>query len=230
MNIAICDDEQQDIDILYNYCKSCKLPYNISTFLSASALLEAFKSQFYDLIFLDIEMDKPNGFEVGSILEGYSPRPVIVFTTNALQYAVRGYGIAFRFLCKPITITMFQSVVREALDEILPQKAAVTCGSTQKMISINDVIYFESLNRHIIFHFANTSTLEIKDSMENMISVFSYPSFVQIHRSYCINLNYVDSFTPLAVTMTDGCKIPLSRKKHTIFQERFNNLIRGTIK
>lgn len=100
MNIAICDDEQQDIDILYNYCKSCKLPYNISTFLSASALLEAFKSQFYDLIFLDIEMDKPNGFEVGSILAGYSPRPVIVFTTNALQYAVRGYGIAFRFLCK----------------------------------------------------------------------------------------------------------------------------------
>lgn len=195
MNIAICDDEQQDIDILYNYCKSCKLPYNISTFLSASALLEAFKSQFYDLIFLDIEMDKPNGFEVGSILAGYSPRPVIVFTTNALQYAVRGYGIAFRFLCKPITITMFQSVVREALDEILPQKAAVTCGSTQKMIS-----------------------------------VFSYPSFVQIHRSYCINLNYVDSFTPLAVTMTDGCKIPLSRKKQTIFQERFNNLIRGTIK
>lgn len=52
MNIAICDDEQQDIDILYNYCTSCKLPYNISTFLSASALLEAFKSQFYDLIFL----------------------------------------------------------------------------------------------------------------------------------------------------------------------------------
>lgn len=175
-------------------------------------------------------MDKPNGFEIGSILAGYSPRPVIVFTTNALQYAVRGYGIAFRFLCKPITITMFQSVVREALDEILPQKAAVTCGSTQKMISINDVIYFESLNRHIIFHFANTSTLEIKDSMENMISVFSYPSFVQIHRSYCINLNYVDSFTPLAVTMTDGCKIPLPRKKQTIFQERFNNLIRGTIK
>lgn len=225
MNIAICDDEQQDIDILYNYCKSCKLPYNISTFLSASDLLEAFKSQFYDLIFLDIEMDKPNGFEIGSILAGYSPRPVIVFTTNALQYAVRGYGIAFRFLCKPITITMFQSVVREALDEILPQKAAVTCGSTQKMISINDVIYFESLNRHIIFHFANTSTLEIKDSMENMISFFSYPSFVQIHRSYCINLNYVDSFTPLAVTMTDGCKIPLSRKKQTIFQERFNNLM-----
>ena len=64
MNIAICDDEQQDIDILYNYCKSCKLPYNISTFLSASALLEAFKSQFYDLIFLDIEMYKPNGFEI----------------------------------------------------------------------------------------------------------------------------------------------------------------------
>lgn len=230
MNIAICDDEQQDIDILYNYCKSCKLPYNISTFSTASALLEAFKSQFYDLIFLDIEMDKPNGFEVGSILMGYSPRPIIIFTTNALQYAVRGYGIAFRFLCKPITLTMFQSVVKEALDEILPQRVVITCGSNQKMISINDVIYFESLNRHIIFHFSNKSTLELKDSMENMMSVFPFPAFVQIHRSYCINLNYVDSFTPLAVTMTDGSEIPLSRKKQLIFQERFNNLIRGTLK
>ena len=63
MNIAICDDEQQDIDILYNYCTSCKLPYNISTFLSASALIEAFKSQFYDLIFLDV-LHKNN--ELGS--------------------------------------------------------------------------------------------------------------------------------------------------------------------
>ena len=44
------------------------------------------------------------------------------------------------------------------------------------------------------------------------------------------SLNYVDSFTPLAVTMTDGCKIPLSRKKQPIFKERFHNLIRGTIK
>ena len=67
-------------------------------------------------------MDKPNGFEVGSILAGYSPRPVIVFTTNALQYAVRGYGIAFRFLCKPITITMFQSVVREALERFFRKR------------------------------------------------------------------------------------------------------------
>lgn len=97
MNIAICDDEQQDIDILYNYCKSCKLPYNISTFLSASALLEAFKSQFYDLIFLDIEMDKPNGFEVGSILAGYSPRPVMVLRQTHCSMQSEDMELLFDF-------------------------------------------------------------------------------------------------------------------------------------
>ena len=230
MNIAICDDEKHDIDIIYNYCKSCKLPYDIYTFSSASALLDAYKKTFYDLIFLDIEMERPNGFQVGSILAKSTPPPIIIFTTNALQYAVQGYGIAFRFLCKPITFPMFQNVIKEALDQILPQKVTISSGSTKKILSINEIIYFESLNRHIIFHLTYSTTLDIKDSMGNMVSIFSFPTFVQIHRSYCINLNFVDSFTPSAVTMTDGSIIPLSRKKQIVFQECFTNLMRGTIK
>jgi len=69
--------------------------------------------------------------------------------------------------------------------------------------------------------------VENKQAFYNNGIYFNWKIHLMVPR---INLNYVDSFTPLAVTMTDGCKIPLSRKKQTIFQERFNNLIRGTIK
>lgn len=229
MNIAICDDDQHDMDTLYNYCKCCNLPYNISTFSTASALLKAFESAFYDLVFLDIEMEKPNGFEVGSILSKRYPKAIIIFTTNAPQYAIHGYGIAFLFLCKPITSKMFQDALQKALEQILPQKVILSHGTNKKMISVGDVVFFESLNRHIIFHFTNNTTLDIKDSMENILRLFYHPIFFQIHRSYCINLNYVDSATSSMITMVDGSELPLSRKKQDAFQESFRNLIRGTL-
>ena len=195
IKVAICDDDKEFRKNMHSIVEKHFLTKERSVwiveFKNGNRLLASHVR--FDIIFLDIEMDKPNGFEIGSILAGYSPRPVIVFTTNALQYAVRGYGIAFRFLCKPITITMFQSVVREALDEILPQKAAVTCGSTQKMISINDVIYFESLNRHIIFHFANT------------MFYYIYNTFF-VSKNYIVPKNFYNSWALLMILCSRTCR------------------------
>ena len=227
MKIAICDDDMHDAELIYDYCVSCKLPYTISIFSSAAQLLEAFESDFYDLIFLDIEMKKPDGYEVGAILAKRSPKPLIIFTTNAFQYAVQGYGIAYRFLCKPITLPVFKSVLNESLDQILPQKVMLSYGANQIILSINDILYFECLNRHIIFHLINNETLEVKDSMENMVSHFSNPYFMQIHRSFCINMNYIKSISPSDITMSDGCQLPLSRKKQELFHEKFSNFMRG---
>lgn len=227
MKIAICDDEPKDAKLLLSHCRACQLPYDIKIFLTASELLTAFSKDFYDLVFLDIEMAHPNGYEAGAELAQQEPKPLIIFTTNYTQYAVQGYGIAFRYLCKPITLSMFQKVFQEAVPYILPKKVILSGNGIQKSVAVNDILYFESLEHHIIFHFKNTETFEISTSMKQMVEKFSYPYFLQVHRSFCINLNYVDSFTFLQVIMTDKTKIPVSRTKWEIFQERFMKLIRG---
>lgn len=227
MKIAICDDEANDAERIQSYCQICQLPYEITVFSSAAALLSAFSTEFFDLIFLDIEMEQPDGYEVGAKLARLNPSPLIIFTTKSLQYAVHGYGLAFRYLCKPITLTMFQTTLQEALPHLLPKKVSLLYNGEQKVISVNEIIYFESLARHIIFHLTENKTLDIKATMEHMMKEFPHPNFLQIHRSFCINLDYVDSASPSKVTMTDGAEIPLSRKKQAVFQERFANLVRG---
>ena len=227
MKIAICDDEPKDAELILSHCHACKLEYEITVFSSAAELLSAFFSEFYDLVFLDIEMAHPNGYEAGSRLSRLEPKPLIIFTTVSLQHAVQGYGIAFRYLCKPVSLTMFQQAFREAVPYLMPKKVILSYNGNQKNISVNDVVYFESLGHHIIFHFRDNQTFELKDSIKHMKEQFSHPNFLQVHRSFCINLDYVDSMKPLQITMTDGTVIPLSRKKQEIFQERFAKLIRG---
>ena len=103
MRIAICDDEPSDLAIIKQYCMQFDPELSATTFACGEALLNAFKDDYYDLIFLDIEMGKLNGLDVGKQLVKLQPKPVIVFTTHSLNYAVRGYGIALRYLPEPIT-------------------------------------------------------------------------------------------------------------------------------
>lgn len=73
MKIAICDDEAKDAKILLDHCRACNLSYESAVFPTASELLCAFSSDFYDLVFLDIEMVPPNGYEVGAKLAAMNP-------------------------------------------------------------------------------------------------------------------------------------------------------------
>lgn len=134
MKIAICDDDQQDMNLLLKYCEAYGQNLTASGFASGSALLAAFDVEFYDLIFMDIEMEHPNGYETAVILRQRDRRPEIIFTTKTLNYAVRGYGIALRYLPKPISYKMFADSLQIALQNIVPEKIMVPYQYGQKII------------------------------------------------------------------------------------------------
>lgn len=227
MKIAICDDNEQDANIILSLCHKCDLPYEIAVFSTASELLCAFSSDFFDLVFLDIQMAHPNGYEVGVELSTMNPKPLIIFTTNSQQYAIQGYGIAFRYLCKPITLPLFRQAIMDAIPYILPQKITLSYGGTQKMVFVNDILYFESLAHLIIFHLTGSKTFKVKDSMEHIIKTLQHPNFVHVHRSFCVNLDYIDSIKLPRITLTDGTEIPVSRNKRDELLSRFTSRIGG---
>lgn len=228
MKIAICDDNEQDANIILNLCHECNLPYETVVFSTASELLRAFSSDFFDLVFLDIEMAHPNGYEVGVELAAWNPKPLIIFTTNSRQYAVQGYGVAFRYLCKPITLPLFRQAVMDALPYLFPQKITLSHGGTQKIVSVNDILYFESFTHYIVFHLTDSRTFKVKDSMEHITQTLRRPNFVHVHRSFCVNLDYIDSIKLPYITLTDGTEIPVSRNKRDELLCSFTNKIRGT--
>lgn len=227
MRIAICDDEAADLRLIQSYCGQYDPQIPTSEFQSGEALLEAYKSDFYDLVFLDIEMEHMNGLEVGTRLINMSQKPVIVFTTQSLNYAVRGYGIAMRYLPKPITYEMFSDVMELALERILPEKISVLSSGEQVLIPISEILYFEILRHQLFVHLSSGEKISVRATLTEVIGQVSHRSFVQPHKSFYINMEYVDRLTQQNIKMTNGDLIPIGRSKKDYFQLRLSEYVKG---
>lgn len=230
MRIAICDDEKKDCELLHDYCKCYDNNLSIHNFSSGAQLLKAFKDCFYDLIFLDIEMDSPNGYEVGMKLAQSSKKPIIVFTTKTINYAVRGYGVAFRYLLKPIKYETFVSVLRLAAEKILPEKITVTKGDSQLILNISDIIFIEVILHKVIFHLQDGNSLTIRGTLTNVMSQIKRSWFVQAHKSYYVNMDYIDRMSQKSFFLTDGTEIPIGSKRLKNVQEKLNMFLRSKSK
>lgn len=227
MKIAICDDDAADLRIIQNYCRQYDPQIPTALFHSGEELLEAYRSNFYDLVFLDIEMEQMNGLEVGSRLINMPQRPVIVFTTQSLNYAVRGYGIAMRYLPKPITYDMFSNVMELALERILPEKISILSNGEQVLISVSEILYFEILRHQLFVHLRNGEKVSMRGTLTEIVNQVSHKSFVQPHKSYYINMEYVDRLTQQNIKMTNGDLIPIGRSKKDYFQLRLSEYVKG---
>lgn len=227
MKIAICDDETEDLKIIQSYCSKYNPTIPTGVFQSGEALLEAYKSSFYDLVFLDIEMGQMNGLEVGGKLINMPQKPVIVFATHSLNYAVRGYGIAMRYLPKPITYDVFSNVMELALERILPKKISVLSNGEQVFIPISEILYFEILRHQLFVHLNSGEKLSMRGTLTELISQVSQRTFVQPHKSYYINMEYVDRLTKQNIVMTNGDLIPIGRSKKDYFQLRLSEYVKG---
>lgn len=226
MKIAVCDDDESDLQLMLSYCRQYAPNTQTVAFRDGETLLAAFKSDFFDLVFLDIEMGHPDGLEVGSLLVNASHKPVIVFTTHSLNYAVRGYGIALRYLHKPISYDTFSDVMKLALEQILPQKIKLYSNGVQMVLSVQNILYFEALRHQLIAYLTDGKTITVRDTLTDTIDRVPHRAFVQPHKSYYINMDYIDCLTQQAITMTNGDVIPVGRSKKTEFLLRFNEYMR----
>ena len=128
INIAVVDDELEACNTLKSSLDLFKNKINeefkIEIFNDPQIFLMHFDSQ-YNLIFLDIEMDKINGIECGKAIRKIDKSVIIIFVTNAAKYAIQGYEVeALDYIVKPINNEVFFLKMERALKRIAKRKDA----------------------------------------------------------------------------------------------------------
>ena len=229
LNIAICDDDKavcsQIENILLEYSNKTCLKIKVSVFFSGESLLDFINhGNSFDLIFLDIELGQINGVEVGkqlrNVFKNFSSE--IVYISGNDGYDRQLFDVQpLHFIPKPIKA----SVVIDDL-KLASERTGRTGGffkyqkgyDTYK-IPINEIIYFESLNREIKIVTIN-SVDYFYGSLEDVTLNMSKHQFLQIHRSYLINYNHANILRYSEVVMTNGETLPISRTK----RQKFRNL------
>lgn len=221
ISIAICDDEQEELDLIHSmvmsYGKKKKL--SIEKFLSADMLLKC-PSCTWDIVFMDIEMQPPTGFEAASILSKHKPKPLIIFVTKSSAYTTRGYGIAFRYLVKPINFTEFTDAMDSACEELAANRFSFRIDNSLFSIPLTEIYYLESFGHLAIIHTADKE-YRIRASLMDLLDQLPQNRIGAPHKSYLVNMEYINKATATEIVLTNGVHIPISRRKRQEFNEAF---------
>jgi two-component system LytT family response regulator len=195
--------------------------------------LKAIQQHEPDLIFLDIQMPKINGFEM---LELVDQPPAVIFTTAFDEYAIRAFEAhAIDYLLKPFNQERFDKAVAKWRDqkntttdkkteELLEtaslspsqsQRIVVKNGSKIKIIPVQDVFYLEAADDYVKIHTQEGYFLKNK-TMNHFEEVLDKQHFVRSHRSYIVNVQQITRIDPYekdnhVAILRSGIKVPVSR-------------------
>lgn len=226
MRIAIVDDEQDFLSNLKNMIsKSYPEPdkLNINEFGSGEEFLNNFKKNMYDVIILDIEMKELNGLETAEKIRSVDSLVIIVFFTSHQEFALQGYEVnAFRYMLKNQPEPMYKRQLISIFNEYHQTHLTfpVQSKNTTHNISISDIVFFEVFKRTIVLH-ATDETYEFNGKLSDIEKDERLINFVKPHKSYYVNLAFIDNLEHDSVIMKTRDKIPLSRKLKQSVTDKF---------
>ena len=234
IHIAICDDSKQERQILaalFNrYQELHATPLQIHIFQNGFSLLDAIdQGKRFDITILDILMPGENGIEIARNIRASGTDTEIIFLTSSPEYAVDSYEVkAQNYLLKPVTEEKFFASIDSILAELDEKDTAsfiiYTTEKQYSRIRVSSLVYGEVTHRTITLHLADQTMISAVMTFTEFQDILkAYPDFIYPHRSYAVNMNYIQYVTKSDIILTDGQKIPLSRNNYTKISEQFLN-------
>lgn len=234
IHIAICDDSKQERQILAalfkRYQELHATPLQIHIFQNGFSLLDAIdQGKRFDITILDILMPGENGIEIARNIRASGADTEIIFLTSSPEYAVDSYEVkAQNYLLKPVTEEKFFASIDSILAELDEKDTAsfiiYTTEKQYSRIRVSSLVYGEVTHRTITLHLADQTMISaVMNFTEFQDILKAYPGFIYPHRSYAVNMNYIQYVTKSDIILTDGQKIPLSRNNYMKISEQFLN-------
>lgn len=223
IRIAFCDDDLtilNDVKLLleqYRVEHSQEIAY--TAFRSPLELMaEIEKGMCLDILFLDIIMPGENGINIAKEIREYDSNVKIIFLTSSSEFAVESYTVsAYFYQMKPICAENFfrlmDSVISDCEKE--QQKSLVLrCKNGITKIDLEKLEYCEVLGRTLLFHLKGGEVLESIGSLDELCAELEkYGNFLRPHRSFLVNMEYIQNISYKTITMDSHAEIPIPHGK-----------------
>ncbi len=217
IKFAICDDEplmaQELAGHLADYMKENLITaYSVSSFSDGRALLDAIDR--FDVIFLDIQMEQPDGMETAKLLRRRGDHSLLVFVTVLKELVFDAFQVeAYDYLLKPLDRDRFKQTmerVLRSLDRKTAEDIVIQRGTGCEVVLLSDIVYCEVLGRKIYLHKHDGTVSDYYDKLEDLERRVD-GRFFKCHRSFLVNLDYVRGCQDGQVLLAQGERIPASR-------------------
>ena len=197
INVCIVEDDHVSLNKLIEYLEKFQLDnevnFSIDSFLTASDFKEKFNGQ-YDIIFMDIDLSDGNGMELIRHVRMMDENVVVVFVTNLVQYAVKGYEVhAYSFIVKPITYyNLYVNLLNilEHINKKVDSDIWISNKDGKEKISISSIYYIEVV-QHMLYYHTTEGIFKATGSLNNVQDILKGSHFALCNRCYLVNLKHV---------------------------------------
>lgn len=230
MEIWICDDNLQASTQLASIIQEIgNHSHTVSEFTETGQMEEELskREQPPDLIFMDIDFDDdPLGFESAGRISQIAPElPIIFITAYSDQYAqelLLRFDRPFGYITKPFDPSVVRKYLRKlALRQSDGKNLVVRIKGTDVTIPENAISFMES-ERHTVHIHTTKGDYRVYEKLSEVADRLS-DRFVTCHKSYCINLDYIQNLNADSVVLSTGDRIPVSRAAKSKTREAFYN-------
>lgn len=227
MQIALCDDEERQLDVLENFLRAYEaehgLTLTLTRFPSGEALLAA--PTTFSIVFMDIYLDGLPGTEIVRRLGG---EVQVVFITTSREHAIEAFGLgAAHYLLKPVD----RAAVWEAMDRCLSRLGA-NAGSVLHIqtshgsvpIFASQITYIEVFDKRCIVHTAKQQ-FQTYTALNTLFEQLDGNRFLRPQRSFVVNMEFIGSFLSGKLILKDGTEISLSRNNRAELKAQYQRFL-----
>ncbi|MFY0940989.1 LytR/AlgR family response regulator transcription factor [Clostridioides difficile] len=228
--IVICEDDITQIaflrECILKSLEGISSQIELFEFNSGEELLET-NLEGIDIFFLDIKMLQLTGMDVAKIIRETNDTSEIIFITSIVDYIQEGYKVrAYRYLLKPIDFGDLNESILSCISDIIKKRENFMLIENKGIINkilINSIMYIEVRKKVLTIHTKN-DTYYTKNSMDKIELELEKYNFFRCHKSYLINLEYIQFICKNTVVINDE-DVPVSKYRMADLKEKLTYVL-----
>lgn len=219
MKIAVCDDDQRELDALCKLLDQAAHRYghlDVRRYSNAVDLLhEAESCHDLDVVIFDIMMPGLNGIDAARELRSRNEAVSIVFLTSTPEFAVDSYEVhASNYLLKPVEAAKLLETLDRIKQTLDKPREVLTLDKPHRLVTLplNQIEYVEIVGKTLHFMLLDNGEESIKAPLRDYEDkLLAYPGFFKTHRSYIVNLANMRELNGDVFISMSKRSVPISR-------------------
>lgn len=220
MRFAVCDDQENDLEKIYiklrKYLDKHLLSVKIDLFSRGDALTSSPHIADYDLVLLDVNMERINGIDVARELRKINQKAVLMYISELAEFARMGYEVrAFRYILKQDMEASFERCMDAAWRELQKRKRtfAIKTDCGDYIVPLKNILYVECVQkRQVAFHLQQSprNVCTYYEKLSSIEEKLSPVGFLRISKGFLVNMEHIEYIGGTTVTLSDKTVIKMS--------------------
>ncbi|MCL2003513.1 MAG: LytTR family DNA-binding domain-containing protein [Oscillospiraceae bacterium] len=243
MTVMVCEDTVEERETLCFLVKrffmDINCPVKIVAYENGESLLKDWAANpagSVKIIFLDIYMAGMSGIEVARKIRETDGDVAIIFITSSRDHGLDGFSVqALQYLLKPVGYAEVESALNKCVKVFFDSIAFMEVLSDRLTVKVllKDIMYIEVFNHACLIHTVSETLKCYRplDEVDRQLRGMGARMFLRTHRSYIVNMRYIDDAADSDFLLKNGMAVPIRKKDklviHQAYRDYLFSMLRG---